>query len=99
MRDSILLPAFAAIVATTFVTSVTPAEARRHAKQQAREWRGADGRMHYCRNDGMIGGVVGGVAGALVGRSIDTRGDRTFGTVVVAGALTGLELVRKRGCR
>ena len=50
------------------------------------QWRGPDGRMHCRRNDDTIGLVVGGVAGALVGRSIDTRGDRTAGTVVSAGA-------------
>lgn len=101
MRKYIMLTAAAALTATSFAASVTPVEARRHAKQQAREWRGSDGRMHCRRSDGTIGLVVGGVAGALVGRTIDTRGDRAVGTVVGAGAgaLIGHRIARKRSCR
>ena len=97
MRKFIMLTAAAALTATSFAASVTPAEARHHARQ----WRGSDGRMHCRRNDGTIGVVVGGVAGALVGRSIDTSGDRTVGTVVGAGAgaLLGRAIVRKTSCR
>lgn len=40
--------------------------------------------------------MVGGVAGALVGRTIDTRGDRTVGTLLgaAAGAVAGREIER-----
>ena len=46
--------------------------------------------------------AVGGAAGALAGRAIDTRGERTTGTVLgaAAGALVGREIARKkRRCR
>ena len=101
MRKLILLSAAALVTATSLAVSVTPADARRQAHQQQREWRGADGRMHCRRSNGTVGLVVGGVAGALVGRTIDTRGDRTVGTVVGAGAgaLIGREVTRKRTCR
>lgn len=97
MRKFLMLSAAAALTATSFAASITPAEAR----QQARQWRGADGKMHCRKNDGTVGVVVGGVAGALVGRTIDTRGDRTVGTVVGAGAgaLLGRAVVRKTSCR
>lgn len=97
MRKFLMLSAAAALTATSIAASVTPADAR----QNVRQWRGSDGRMHCRKNDGTIGVVVGGVAGALVGRSIDTRGDRTVGTVVGAGAgaLIGRTVVRKTSCR
>lgn len=101
MRKLMLLSAAAALTATSFAASVTPAEARRHVAKQQREWRGSDGRMHCRRSDGTIGLVVGGVAGALVGRTIDTSGDRAVGTVVGAGAgaLIGHRIARRRSCR
>ena len=47
--------------------------------------------------------MVGAVAGGLLGRTIDSRGDRTLGTVLggVGGALAGREIERsgKRSCR
>jgi uncharacterized protein YcfJ len=46
--------------------------------------------------------LIGGVAGALIGRTIDTRGDRTPGTVLgaVGGALIGREIDRSSSrCR
>ena len=101
MRKYIMLSAAAALTAASIAASVTPAEARHHARQQAREWRGSDGRMHCRRSNGTIGLVVGGVAGALVGRTIDTSGDRAVGTVVGAGAgaLIGHTIARRRTCR
>lgn len=101
MRKFFMLNVAVALTAASFAASVTPAEARHHARQQAREWRGSDGRMHCRRSNGTIGLVVGGVAGALVGRTIDTSGDRAVGTVVGAGAgaLIGNEIARKRSCR
>ena len=65
MRNLILLSAAAALTATSFAASVSPAEARRHFAKQQREWRGADGRMHCRRSNRTVGLVVGGVAGAL----------------------------------
>ena len=101
MRHLILLSAAAAMTATSFAVSVSPAEARQHMTKQQREWRGADGRMHCRRSNGTVGLVVGGVAGALVGRTIDTSGDRAVGTVVGAGAgaLIGHRIARRRTCR
>jgi len=101
MRRQIMLGAVAALTATSFAASVTPAEARRHSAHHASQWRGSDGRMHCRKNDGTVGVIVGGVAGALVGRSIDTHGDRTAGTVLGAagGALVGRAVVRKTSCR
>ena len=101
MRKFIILSAAAALTATSFAASISPAEARRHVAKQQREWRGADGRMHCRRSNGTVGLVVGGVAGALVGRTIDTSGDRAVGTVVGAGAgaLIGHTIARRRTCR
>jgi hypothetical protein len=97
MRSSIILASAAALMTTSFIIPLTPAD----AKHQIREWRGKDGRLHCRRRDGTIGLVIGGVGGALVGRAIDTRGDRAVGTVVGAGAgaLIGREVARKRSCR
>lgn len=97
MRSFIILASAAALTTTSFALPLSPAD----AGHRAREWRGADGRMHCRKRDGTIGLVVGGVAGALVGRSIDTHGDRAVGTVVGAGAgaLLGREVARKRSCR
>lgn len=97
MRKLLLLASVAAMTATSLAAPLSPAFAHQHA----REWRGADGRLHCRRSDGTVGLVVGGVAGALVGRSIDTRGDRAVGTIVGAGAgaLLGREVARKRSCR
>lgn len=97
MRSCILLASAAALMTTSFVIPLTPAD----AKQQVREWRGKDGRLYCRKRNGTIGVVVGGVGGALIGRAIDKRGDRTVGTVVGAGAgaLIGREVARKRTCR
>jgi uncharacterized protein YcfJ len=45
--------------------------------------------------------VVGGVAGALLGRTVDTHGDRTTGTVLGAagGALAGHAIDKSDDCR
>lgn len=97
MRHFIILASATALMATSFAVPVTPAD----AKQQVREWRGKDGRLHCRKRNGTIGLVVGGVGGALIGRAIDTRGDRTVGTVVGAGAgaLIGREVARGRRCQ
>jgi len=58
----------------------------------ARTWRGDDGRTHCRRSDGTTGLIVGGVAGALIGREVaGRRGDRTVGAILGAagGALLG----------
>ena len=97
MRHFIILAATAALLTTSLAIPIAPAD----AKQQMREWRGKDGRLHCRKRNGTIGLVVGGVGGALVGRAIDTRGDRAVGTVVGAGAgaLIGREVARGRRCR
>ncbi len=99
MRKLFLMASAMTVAATSLAAPLTPAFAGQ--QQNAREWRGKDGRLHCRRSDGTVGLVVGGVAGALVGRSIDTRGDRAVGTVIGAGAgaLIGREVARKRSCR
>ncbi len=47
-----------------------------------RYWRGDDGRYYCRRGDGTVGLLVGAALGALLGRAIDTRGERTTGTVL-----------------
>lgn len=69
---------------------------RRDYRDNARSWRGNDGR-YYCRkSNGTTGLLIGGAAGALLGRGIDTRGDRATGTLLgaAAGALLGREVDR-----
>ena len=97
MRHFTILVATVALLTTSLAIPIASAG----AKQQMREWRGKDGRLHCRRRNGTIGLVVGGVGGALVGRAIDTRGDRAVGTVVGAGAgaLIGREVARGRRCR
>src|SRR3546814_5360597 len=57
---------------------------RSHLRYEHREWRGRDGRTYCRKSDGTVGLLIGGAAGALAGRAIDTRGERTTGTVLGA---------------
>ena len=93
MRNLMLAFGAAAMVAPTLIATTTDADARRHSRY--REWRGEDGRLRCRKPDGTTG---------LLGRTIDTRGDRTLGTVLggVGGALAGREIERSssnRRCR
>ena len=51
-----------------------------------RVWQGRDGRYYCQRENGTTGLIIGAAGGALVGRSIDTRGDRTVGTLQIGRA-------------
>jgi hypothetical protein len=110
MRKILLALSAASMFATTVIIPTSPAEARRHYRNdqyrnQSREWRGRDGRTYCRRSNGTTGLVVGGVAGALVGNGVAGRGDKTLGTVIggVAGALGGRAIDRSstanRRCR
>jgi len=82
--------------ALTLPAAVPAAAFARGEPQQARTWRGDDGRL-YCRKpNGTTGLIVGGAAGALAGRAIDRRGERTTGTVLggALGALLGRHVQR-----
>ncbi len=86
MRTFVLALSAAAIaLPAVTVLPASTAEARRH--YQYREYRGRDGRVYCKKNNGTTGLVVGGVGGALLGRTIDTGGDRTVGTL--GGAAVG----------
>ena len=91
MRNLMLALGLAATVAPALVLPAAPAEAQRRYRDDRRndndrgykyrEWRDDRGRVRCRKPDGTTGLVVGGVAGALLGRTIDTRGDRTIGTL------------------
>ena len=97
MRKMLSLITAAALLAPTFIMSAGPAAAR----QEAREWRGKDGRTYCRKSNGTVGLIVGGAGSALLGRAVDTNGSRATGTILglAGGALLGRELDRKRRCR
>lgn len=86
------------------VLPATAADAHRyrrgyHADRYNRGY--ADGaRAEYqaskCRRSGTTGTIVGAIAGGLLGRTIDTDGDRTLGTVI-GGAGGARPAVRSSG--
>ncbi len=88
MRKMLLALGATAMVLPTVIVTTSDADAQR--RSQYREWRGKDGRVRCRKPDGTTGLVVGGVAGALLGRTIDSRGDRTLGTLGGADSVIGI---------
>src|SRR3546814_8698286 len=89
MRNIMLSLAAASLAipaAFTIPTDKAEAKSHRHRHYEHREWRGRDGRTYCRKSDGTVGLLIGGAAGALAGRAIDTRGERTTGTVLGAAA-------------
>ena len=54
----------------------------RNGYYTGRTWRDNRGQYRCRRSDGSTGLLIGAVGGELVGRTIDTRGDRTVGTLL-----------------
>lgn len=63
----------------------------RHIRRGDRVWRGRDGNDYCKRENGTTGLIIGAAGGALIGRAIDTRGDRTVGTLL--GAVWAARLI------
>src|SRR3546814_3794799 len=104
MRNIMLSLAAASLAipaAFTIPTDKAEAKSHRHRHYEHREWRGRDGRTYCRKSDGTVGLLIGGAAGALAGRAVDTRGERTTGTVLgpAARPLIGNEMASKRRCR
>jgi len=71
------------------------------AYDNARSWRGNDGRYYCHKKDGTTGLIVGAAAGALLGRAVDGGYNHTTGTVLggVLGALLGKKVAQSGSCR
>src|SRR3546814_8095973 len=85
MRNIMLSLAAASLAipaAFTIPTDKAEAQSHRHRHYEHREWRGRDGRTYCRKSDGPDGLLIGGAAGDLAGRAVDTRGERTQGTVL-----------------
>ena len=90
-----------AVSALTLTVPVMPtaALANHNGYYHGKTWRDSDGRLRCKKSNGTTGLIVGGAAGALAGRAIDTRGERTTGTLLgAAGALAG-RAIDSRGSR
>ena len=93
MNKMMALAALAAM--STAPVAASAQNYRDDGRDQARTYRGSDGRYYECkRSSGTTGTVAGGVGGALLGHAL---GGGTLGTLAGAGggALLGRHLDKK----
>ncbi len=108
MFKTLSLTAAALAMGASAMIPVSAAEAQRGRYYRSYDDRGygnydrgyRDSRRDYrgrqrCK-DGAGGAIIGAIAGGLLGRTVDTRGDRTVGTLggAVLGGLAGREIDR-----